>query len=67
MQTEPRAALGGNLCGACRAAGLLASLLRVGDSGAAVDAAAGATEAGADASARAPYDFAEVVVSSRRG
>jgi hypothetical protein len=67
MQTEPRAAFGGHLCGACRAAGLLASVLGVGDSGAAVDADAGATDAGADASARAPYDLAEVVVSSRRG
>ena len=67
MQTEPRAAFGGNLCGACRAAGLLASVLGVGDSGAAVDADAGATDAGADASARASYDLAEVVVSSRRG
>ena len=35
--------------------------------GGAVGAEAGATDAGADASARAPYDLAEVVVSSRRG
>jgi hypothetical protein len=49
VQTEPRAAFGGNL------------------SGAAVGADTGATDAGADASARAPYHLAEVVVSSRRG
>jgi hypothetical protein len=67
MQTEPRAAFGGPLCGACRAAGLLASVSGVGDSGAAAGADAGATDAGADASARAPYDLAEVMVSSRRG
>jgi hypothetical protein len=49
MQTEPRAAFGGNPCGAAEGAD------------------AGATDAGADASARAPCELAEVVVTSRRG
>jgi hypothetical protein len=39
----------------------------VADSGAAEGADAGATDACADASARAPYGLAEVVVTSRRG
>ena len=66
MQTEPRAPLGVDRASARRAAiCLLAALPGVLATGAAV-ADAGATDAGADVSAGAPYNLAEVVVTSRR-
>ena len=66
MQTAPRASLCVDRARARRVAGyLLASLPGVGATGVAL-ADAGATDAGADVGAGAPYNLAEVVVTSRR-
>ncbi len=66
MQTAPRAPLCVDRVSACRAAFcLLVALPGVITTGVAV-ADAAATDAGADVSAGAPYNLAEVVVTSRR-
>ena len=66
MPIKPHARLCLDRVRACRAAAcLLAGLAGVGAAAAAL-AEAGATDAGADVSAGAPYNLAEVVVTSRR-
>jgi outer membrane receptor protein involved in Fe transport len=66
MQTEPRAALCVDRVRACRAAFYLLVSLLGGDAADTAVADAGATDAGAGVSPGAPYNLAEVVVTSRR-